>query len=207
MSYVLPNSVPNVLSDVIPMPRVLQRGRLRDVTLVVGGALFTALAAQIVIHLGFTPVPLTGQTFAVLTVGGILGARRAAASQMLYWVMGAVGLPFYANAQGGWDVATGATAGYLAGFVVAAGVIGWFADRREDRNYMRSLASLSLGTIIIYTMGALWLAHSLNIPVASGTSNAVSLGIEPFVVGDMVKLILAAAVTPLGWFAYYAKPR
>lgn len=207
MSYVLPNALPNVLSDVIPMPRVLQRGRLRDATLILGGALFTALAAQIVVHLGFTPVPLTGQTFAVLTVGGVLGARRAAASQMLYWALGAVGLPFYANAKGGWDVATGATAGYLAGFVVAAGVIGWFADRREDRNYLRSLASLSLGTIIIYTMGALWLAHSLNIPVASGSSNAISLGIEPFVVGDMVKLVLAAAVTPLGWVAYYAKPR
>lgn len=203
MSYVLPT----VLSDIIPLPRVLQRGRVRDVTLVIGGALFTALAAQIVVHLGFTPVPLTGQTFAVLTVGGVLGSRRAMASQLLYWAMGAVGLPFYANAQGGWDTATGATAGYLVGFILASGLIGWFADRRDDRNYVQSLAALSLGTVIIYTMGTLWLAHSLNIPVTSGTTNAVALGIEPFFVGDMIKMVLAAAVTPLGWAAYYAKPR
>jgi biotin transport system substrate-specific component len=200
-------ALPTVLSDIIPFPRALQRGRLRDLTLVVGGALFTALAAQIVIHLGFTPVPLTGQTFAVLTLGGVLGARRAMASQMLYWALGAVGLPFYANARGGWEVATGATAGYFVGFILATGLIGWFADRREDRHYIRSLAALSLGTIIIYTMGTLWLAHSLNIPVASGSSNAIALGVEPFVVGDLIKLLLAAAVTPLGWAAYYAKSR
>lgn len=203
MSY----ASPAVLSDIIPFPRALQRGRLRDVALVVGGALFTALAAQIVVHLGFTPVPLTGQTFAVLTLGGVLGARRAMASQMLYWALGAIGLPFYANAKGGWEVATGATAGYFVGFILATGLIGWFADRREDRHYVRSLAALSLGTIIIYTMGTLWLAHSLNIPVSSGDTNAIALGVEPFIVGDMVKLLLAAAVTPLGWAAYYAKPR
>lgn len=203
MSYVLPN----VLSDILPLPRVLQRGRLRDMTLVLGGALFTALAAQIVVHLGFTPVPLTGQTFAVLTVGGVLGARRAMASQVLYWMMGAIGLPFYANAKGGWSAATGATAGYFFGFVIAAGLIGWFADRRDDRNYVSSLAALTLGTVIIYTAGAIWLAHSLNIPVASGSRNAITLGIEPFVVGDMVKLVLAAAVSPIGWGLYYAKPR
>ena len=91
------NAVPNVLTDLIPMPRIMEKSVVRDITLVVGGALFTALCAQIVIHLGFTPVPITGQTFAVLAVGGALGSRRAIASQALYWLLGAIGLPFYAD--------------------------------------------------------------------------------------------------------------
>ena len=97
------NAVPTVLTDLIPMPRIIEKSVARDVTLVVGGALFTALCAQIVIHLGFTPVPMTGQTFAVLAVGGALGSRRAIASQALYWLLGAIGLPFYADASGGWS--------------------------------------------------------------------------------------------------------
>jgi biotin transport system substrate-specific component len=100
-------SLPTVLSDLIAFPQVMDNRRTKDVTLVVGGALFTAVAAQIVIHLGFTPVPITGQTFAVLAVGSALGARRAMASQMLYWMLGAVGLPFYANGASGWSTLVG----------------------------------------------------------------------------------------------------
>jgi biotin transport system substrate-specific component len=200
-------TLPVVLSDLIPTPRVMQRGRLRDVTLVVGGALFTALAAQVVVHLGFTPVPLTGQTFAVLTVGGVLGARRAMASQVLYWLLGAVGLPFYAGAASGWSVATGATLGYFVGFVAASGLVGWFADRREDRHYLSALSSFVFGSAVIYLFGALWLAHHMNVPVATGDKNAMTLGVYPFLVGDAVKVALAAAVTPVGWLAYNKKSR
>lgn len=189
------------------MPRSISRNRLRDLLLVVGGALFTALAAQIVVHLGFTPVPFTGQTFAVLAVSAVLGSQRAVASQFLYWALGAVGLPFYADAQGGWQKATGATAGYFVGFMLAAWVIGRFADKRETQNFMASLSSMTLGTAIIYVCGTLWLAHSLNIPVANGETNAIKLGIEPFLVGDAVKMLIAASIAPLGWVAYYAKPR
>jgi biotin transport system substrate-specific component len=200
-------AIPQVLSDFIPIPKVVERARLRGATLVLGGALFTALAAQIVIHLGFTPVPLTGQTFAVLSVGGVLGARRAMASQGLYWAMGAIGLPFYADGTGGWSYATGSTFGYFAGFVLAAGVVGWFADRRNDRNYVTSLAGVALGSLLIYATGALWLSYSLGIPLAAGETNAVSLGVSPFLVGDAIKVLLAATMAPLGWAAYYAKKR
>lgn len=200
-------TLPIVLSDLIPMPRAMQKGRLRDLTLVVGGALFTALAAQVVVHLGFTPVPITGQTFAVLTVGGVLGARRAMASQILYWLLGAVGLPFYAGASGGWSKATGSTLGYFVGFVVASGLVGWFADRREDRHYVSSLSSFVFGSVVIYLFGGLWLAHHLGIPVATGDKNAMALGVYPFLVGDAVKIALAAAVTPIGWLAYTKKSR
>lgn len=200
-------TLPIVLSDLIPMPRSMRHGRLRDVTLVVGGALFTALAAQVVVHLGFTPVPITGQTFAVLTVGGVLGARRAMASQVLYWVLGAIGLPFYADAASGWSTATGATLGYFVGFVVASGLVGWFADRREDRHYVSSLSSFVFGSVVIYLFGALWLAFHLGIPVATGDKNAMTLGVYPFLVGDAVKVALAAAVTPIGWLAHSKKSR
>ena len=201
------NAVPTVLTDLIPMPRIMEKSVVRDVTLVVGGALFTALCAQIVIHLGFTPVPITGQTFAVLAVGGALGSRRAIASQALYWLLGAVGLPFYADATGGWSRATGATFGYFVGFVVAAGIVGWYADRRDDRNFVTSLSAMALSTAVIYFFGALWLAHSIGVPVATGATNAITLGVAPFLAGDAVKLVLAALVSPLGWTLYYAKPR
>jgi len=201
------NAVPTVLTDLIPMPRIMEKSAVRDVTLVAGGALFTALCAQIVIHLGFTPVPITGQTFAVLAVGSALGSRRAIASQALYWLLGAIGLPFYADASGGWSRATGSTFGYFVGFVVAAGIVGWYADHRIDRNFVMSLSAMALSTTIIYFFGALWLAHSIGVPVATGESNAISLGVAPFLAGDAVKLVLAALISPVGWALYYVKPR
>ncbi len=201
------NAIPTVLTDLVPMPRIFEKALARDAVLVLGGALFTALCAQIVIHLGFTPVPITGQTFAVLTVGGVLGSRRAVASQALYWALGAIGLPFYANASGGWSRATGSTLGYFFGFVLAAGIVGWYADNKNDRNIVSSLSAMALGTAITYFCGAMWLAHSIGVPVASGESNAISLGVAPFLAGDAVKMLLAALVTPVGWALYYAKPR
>ncbi|MCE2735412.1 MAG: biotin transporter BioY [Acidimicrobiaceae bacterium] len=201
------HTTPYVLSDLITFPKVLHRSRVRDAVLVLGGALFTALCAQVVVHLGFTPVPLTGQTFAVLTVGSILGSRRAMASQALYWALGAIGLPFYASATGGWERATGSTFGYFIGFVLASGIVGWFADRRNDRNYITSLSSLVFASSIIYACGAVWLSHSLNIPLAQGEGSAIELGVSPFLVGDAIKIALAATVAPLGWAAYYSRPR
>jgi biotin transport system substrate-specific component len=200
-------TTPIVLADLIPLPKASERTWIRDAVLVLGAALFTALCAQVVVHLGFTPVPLTGQTFAVLTVGGVLGARHAMMSQAAYWAMGAVGLPFYASATGGWSHATGSTFGYFVGFVLASGVVGWFADRRDDRNYVSSLSGMVFATAIIYACGAVWLSHSLDIPLAGEGRNAIELGVSPFLAGDAVKILLAAAVTPLGWFVYYAKPR
>lgn len=200
-------ALPAVLSDFIPMPRALSQTRTRDAVLVLGGALFTALSAQIVVHLGFTPVPLTGQTFAVLSIGSALGARRAMASQFLYWILGAIGLPFYANASGGWDIASGSTAGYFVGFVLAAGIVGWFADNRQDRNFMTSMSAMTLSMVVVYFFGAAWLAHSINVPVATGTNNAISLGVTPFLVGDVIKMLLAGLVGPVGWALYHLKPR
>lgn len=187
-------SAPVTLADTLPV------SRLRDPALVVGGALLTAAMAQVSIPLGFTPVPLTGQTFAVLLVAAALGARRAVASQALYWVLGAVGLPFYANSAGGWSAATGATFGYFVGFVLAAFLVGSLAERGNDRTVLTSTSTMALGTVAIYACGVTWLARSLDVPLYSGTGqDAFTYGLTPFLVGDALKLLLAAGLTPLAW--------
>ena len=169
--------------------------RARALFFVLSGALLTAIAAQISFHLPWTPVPITGQTFAVLVIGAGLGARRGAASQMLYITLGAIGLPFYADGDGGWSAATGPTAGYLVGFVVAAAAVGWLAERRQDRNLALSVHAMLAGSAIIYVFGVAWLAHSLKV----STAEAVELGMAPFVIGDFVKLLAAGAILPAAW--------
>ncbi|MAT06096.1 MAG: biotin transporter BioY [Acidimicrobiaceae bacterium] len=180
---------------------LVANSRVADVALVVGFALLTALAAQITIPLGFTPVPLTGQTFAVLLAGGALGAVRGMASQGLYVALGAIGLPFYAEGDGGWTAATGSTAGYLVGFVVAAGVVGLLAERGQDRRISTAVPAFLAGTVVIYALGAGWLAHSLGIPLTApaGEPSAVAYGVAPFIVGDVAKAVLAGVLLPTAW--------
>lgn len=171
----------------------------RDAVLVAGAALLTAALAQFELHLGFTPVPITGQTLGVLLAGGALGARRGGASQLLYWALGLTGLPFYSGGQGGWSSGTGTTLGYFVGFVLAAALVGRLAERRQDRTLSTSLAAMALGSVVIYACGAAWLAHDLGIPVATGETNAIALGVTPFLVGDLVKLLVAGALLPAAW--------
>jgi biotin transport system substrate-specific component len=198
MTAALPASTPAVPSTLLDL---IDRSLVRDLVAIVGCALFTALAAQITIPLGFTPVPITGQTFAVLLAGGVLGANRGAMSMGLYVMLGAIGLPFYAEGSGGWTAATGATAGYLVGFVVAAFVVGKMAEHGQDRNLSTSLPAFLAGSLIIYGFGAGWLAYDLGLPLTAGAgeSSAVSLGVAPFLVGDVLKALLAGALLPAAW--------
>lgn len=175
--------------------RVLPRTRAVTASLVVGFALLTALLAQVTIPLWFTPVPITGQTFSVLLAGAVLGWRAGAASMSLYWLLGVTGLPFYAEARGGWDVATGATGGYLVGFVVAAALVGYLAERRQDRSVVSALAAFLAASVVIYVFGLAWLAHSLDV----GTARAMELGLAPFVLGDLAKVALAGVTLPAAW--------
>jgi len=195
-SALVTTATPLTLADTLPQVR------WRTPALVVGASLLTAVAAQIKIPLGFTPVPITGQTFAVLLVGATLGAWRAAASQSLYWLLGAVGLPFYAGGSGGWTAATGSTFGYFIGFVVAAALVGLLAQRGNDRALLSSLAAMAIGSITIYACGVSWLAHSLGVPFYSGDGkDAFTYGLAPFLVGDLLKMVLAGVLTPLAWRA------
>lgn len=199
MTAALPASSPSVAPGTLL--DLIDRSRVRDVVAVVGFALLTALAAQITIPLGFTPVPITGQTFAVLLAGGVLGANRGAMSMGLYVALGAIGLPFYAEGSGGWTAATGATAGYLVGFVVAAFVVGKMAEHGQDRKLSTSIPAFLAGTLIIYGIGAGWLAHDLGLPLTAeaGEPSAISLGVAPFLVGDVLKALLAGALMPAAW--------
>lgn len=186
-----------VLLDLVP------RTLVRDIVAVVGFALLTAAAAQVSIPLGFTPVPLTGQTFAVLLAGGVLGANRGGLSQLLYVAMGAVGLPFYADGASGLT-ANGTvipTIGYLLGFVVAAWVVGLMAERQQDRNLLTSIPAFLAGTVVIYVIGASVLAWQLDIPFAADLDEASALkfGIAPFVIGDVIKAVAAGAILPGAW--------
>jgi biotin transport system substrate-specific component len=174
---------------------VLPRSAATTSALVVGFALFTALMAQIEIPLWFTPVPITGQTFAVLLAGAALGSTFGATSQLLYVGLGAVGLPFYAGGDGGWEVVTGATGGYLVGFVVAAYLVGLLAERRQDRTVLTAIPAFLAGSAIIYLFGVVWLAGELGV----STTEAMELGMTPFVIGDLVKIVLAGMLLPTAW--------
>ena len=167
----------------------------RTVAAVLAGAALIAGCAQISIPLGFTPVPLTGQTFAVLLVGTSLGALAGTASTLLYVAAGAVGAPIYADHAHGWHVIHSATGGYLVGFIAAAALTGTLAERRWDRQFSSGLGAMLTGNLVIYVFGVTWLAHDLHVSAAK----ALELGLYPFVPGDLIKLYLAAALLPAAW--------
>jgi biotin transport system substrate-specific component len=170
-------------------------GLLADVVLVGLGAALVALAAQVVISLPFTPVPITGQTFAVVLVGGALGALRGGASLALYLGLGIVGVPVYQDGGSGWDHVSGATGGYLVGFVLAAVLTGYLAERRWDRRLSSSIAAMLTGNVLIYLVGVPWLARVADL----GLEESLEQGLYPFVVGDLLKLYLAGALLPAAW--------
>jgi biotin transport system substrate-specific component len=166
---------------------VPERSLLSDAGLVLAFSLFTGLMAHIAIPLPFTPVPITGQTFAVLLCGALLGARLGTASMLAYLAEGIIGLPVFAAAPGA------ASYGYLAGFVVAAFVVGWLADRGWTKDLPRTLTAMIAGEIAIYVFGLLWLARFVP------ATQVLALGLFPFLIGDAIKLLAAAAVLPAGW--------
>ena len=167
----------------------------RSVALVVAFSLFVALAAQVVVPLPWTPVPITGQTFAVLLTGALLGSRLGALALVAYLAEGAVGLPFFSGGAGGPQyLFFSPTAGYLFAFPVAAFVTGYLAERGWDRRLLTAAAAMALGSLVILAGGWAWLALSLRNGV-----EALRLGVAPFLVGDLVKIALAAAALPAGW--------
>ena len=169
-------------------------GWLRDVSLIIFGALFVAALAQLKMLLPFTPVPLTGQTFAVLLVGATFGSKRGAASMALYIALGALGLPVFAGGASGVAYLSGATLGYLVGFVMAAYVIGLLAERGLERSVRTSIIPFLAGTMIIYVCGVAWLTVLLE-----SFDKALAVGLLPFLLGDAIKLIAASLALPASW--------
>src|SRR5919197_122876 len=144
-----------------------------DVALVLAGTGFVALAAQVSFDIPGTPVPITGQTFAVVLLGA----------------------PIYAEGQHGWDVITGPTGGYIVGFVLAAIVTGWLAQKRWDRRFSSAVAAMLTGNVLVYAVGLPWLAIDQDL----GFTDTMTAGLAPFIPGDLLKLYLAAALLPAAW--------
>ena len=166
----------------------------RSVSLAVVFSLLTALAAQIVIPIG--PVPITAQTFAVLLTGALLGSRLGAMAIIIYLAEGAVGLPFFAGGTGGIGHLLGQTGGYLVAFPAAAFITGAFAENGWDKHFITAVAAMAVGSAVILLAGWIWFAALTNtsLPVAFKVSMA-----PIHIIGDVIKILLAAAVLPTGW--------
>ncbi|WP_046501240.1 biotin transporter BioY [Streptomyces odonnellii] len=175
-----------VLADLLPATRV------RDIALVVGGAVLTGLAAQLSVPVPGSPVPVTGQTFAALLVGTSLGARRGFLALALYTLAGSAGLPWFSAGSSG---AGGASFGYVLGMLLAATAVGALARRGGDRSVLRTAGTMVAGSAIIYAVGVPYLA------VAAGLSPsaAISAGLVPFLLGDALKAALAMGALPAAW--------
>jgi len=169
-------------------------GWVRAAALVVTFSLLTALAAQVAVPLPFTPVPITMQTFAVLLTGALLGRRLGALAMLAYLFEGACRLPFFAQGHGGvWYLLLAPTSGYLLSYPLAAFVTGWLTERGWDRRFFTAAAAMVLGSTIILACGWLGLLRFFS------PALAFVQGVAPFIVGDSIKVALAAAVLPTGW--------
>ena len=166
---------------------------VRQVGLVIGFSLLTALAAQILIPIG--PVPITAQTFAVLLTGALLGSRLGAMAMIAYLIEGAGGLPFFAGGHFGLVHLMGPTGGYLVAFPAAAFITGAFAEHGWDRRFFSAAAAMAIGSIVIIVCGSVW----FSLLTRTSIVNAVRVTVAPFILGDVVKILLAAAVLPSGW--------
>lgn len=196
MASILSNKV---LSEAI-LPSEGSALWIKRVVLVVLGIAALAIAAKIKIP--FWPVPLTMQTFVVLTVGAAYGMRLGVATMLGYLLVGALGFDIFATSSAenfGLAYMMGGTGGYLVGFVLAAAVLGWLARRGWDRSVVKMAAAMLIGNAIIYLPGLLWLGQLY--ATSKGWATVLDWGLWPFLAGDALKLALAALVLPLAWKA------
>jgi biotin transport system substrate-specific component len=176
--------------------------RIRDIALVVAGALLIYLTAKVSVPIPGNPVPFTLQNFGVLVVGGALGFRRGGSAAFLYVALGLIGLPFFAEGKGGFSVILGTTGGYIIGFIFAGALVGRLAELGWDRKIGGALGATALGTAIIYAIGVPWLA----VTTGQSLAWAIDKGLLPFLVADIVKLVAAAAVFPAAWWVVGRRP-
>jgi biotin transport system substrate-specific component len=211
MSYAIPplTRVPITqkgitIADFLVPVRVGERvsPRLRNVVLVATGALLIFLTARVSVVIPGNPVPFTLQNLGILVVGGALGLRRGGLAAALYVGLGMIGLPLFAGGKGGLDVMFGATGGYLAGFVLAAALVGRLAELGWDRRIGGAFGATLLGTAVIYLVGVPWLAVTMGL----SAGEAFATGLVPFVLPDIAKLAVAAVVFPAAWWVVGRRP-
>ncbi len=171
------------------------RGKVAELAIVASGVALIAVAAQVAIPLPFTPVPLTGQTFAVLLVGASFGALRGAVTLLAYLAVGFAGLPVFAEGNSGLGILTAPSAGYLLGMVAAAVLVGRASERGWDRSLPRAALTMIAGNLVIYAFGLTWLGVSLG----AGVAETLMMGVVPFLIGDAIKAAAAALLLPGIW--------
>lgn len=176
--------------------------RVRHLALILAGTLLIALAAQVRFYLPNNPIPVTGQTFAVLLAGGALGFRRGIASTTLYLLLGLGDLPVFAGGRHGAEIVLGTSGGYLVGFIVASAIVGRLAELGWDRNLLGSIGAMLIGSVPIYAVGVPWLAVVANQPLGWAIEN----GLTPFLVGDALKMALVALAFPAAWWVVGRRP-
>lgn len=172
---------------------IARTGLLWDIALIAGFACLTAACAQVSFWIG--AVPITGQTFGVLIAGALLGSRRGALSQLTYLAIGVTGIPYWFALGGPPGIARliGPTGGYLIGFVAMAFIVGWLTERGWDRKVWTAILAMLAGSIAMYVFGLSWLTQF----VPEGTT--LQVGLYPFIIGDIFKILLAALLLPSGW--------
>lgn len=170
-------------SDILVQEKSLPN-RVINTAIILGASWIIAISAQITINLPFSPVPITGQTLAVLMAGLILGKTLGTASIAAYLAQGAAGLPFFAGGKSGLATLFGPTGGYLFGFLAAVYIVGMLSELRLKRSLFQASSAIVIGNIIIYVFGLVWLARFV------GESQALQLGLYPFLIGDLLKILL-----------------
>lgn len=195
-SLALPSRRP-VLADAL----IARSSRAKDVALVLGGALLVALLAQVTIPMPY--VPITGQTLAVIIVGSALGARRGAAALTTYMVAGLAGLPVFAEFSGSLAMVMQPSFGFIIGFIPAAALAGWFAERAWDRRSWTAMAGFVAASIVPFLVGVPYMAYILNVVMGLGMDlgGIMAAGVTPFIAGGLVKAAIAAVVIPMVWRA------
>jgi len=163
---------------------------IKDIVLILSFAILTGVCAQLKIEIG--PVPITMQTFSVLLSGALLGSKRGMASQLTYLLMGLAGFSWFARG-GGITYILSPTFGYILGFVLAAYLIGYWAERGWDKNIKTAILAMLIGNILIYIPGLFWLAKFV------GFGKVLAVGLYPFIIGDLLKIFLAGTILPFGW--------
>jgi biotin transport system substrate-specific component len=193
------------IGDFLVPIRVSERinTRARHLALILIGTALIALCARVSILVPGNPVPFTGQTFGVLLSAGALGFRRGLAASLLYLVLGAVGLPIFAEGAHGTSVILGATGGYLVGFVVASALVGRLAELGWDRTILGAIGAMLMGSLVIYAVGVPWLAVTA---FGGDLATAFDKGMRAFLLWDAIKLLLAAAVFPAAWWFVGRRP-
>jgi len=176
----------NYIDILQPVKSIPQKAR--DIGIVISASWLLAISAQFTFNLPFSPVPVTGQTLAVLLIGSLLGKDRGAAAVGLYLLQGAVGLPVFAGGKSGFITLVGPTGGYLIGFIAAAYIVGILTELRHDKSLVYIGFSMLVGNLVIYIFGLFWLVQFV------GESSALQMGLFPFLTGDFVKILSGVIV-------------